>query len=498
MCRPRQQSRNRLRNRSYHRASQSRPRRLRARHPASALTLAFAVAFLAPALLQGCSRGDNALEEVKRRGELVVLTRNSPTTYYEGQTGLAGIEYDMAKAFADELGVTLKMKVVANSAEIIPLINEGKADFAAAGIVVTEERRKLVRFAPEYQEIVPQVVYRLGTKRPVAVTDLVGRQIEIAAHSSHAERLRQLQATQPDLNWRETNTEAEELLLSVWEGLLEFTVADSNIVALNRQYYPELHAAFAIDKPQKLAWAFPPGADTSLYDAAVAFMKRLHKRELRVLIERYYGPSNRFNYINTAHYLARIRDKLPTYRVLFERAGVRYNIDWRLLAAIGYQESYWDPAAVSPTGVQGIMQLTMDTSNYLGVTDRRSPEQSIDGGARYLRAMIDRMPPRVLQPDRTWMALAAYNIGLSHLEDARIITQQQGGDPNKWHDLEKYLPLLAKEEWHSKTKYGYARGYEPVQYVHRIRSYYDILVKIDENERVKEDPIILQLKAPAI
>lgn len=479
MGRPRQQSRNRLHRR--------------------ANALALCLAALIPALLPGCARDSNVLAEVKRRGELVVLTRNSPTTYYEGPTGLAGIEYDMAKAFADELGVTLKMKVIADSAEIIPLINAGKADFAAAGVVVTEERRKLVRFAPEYQEIVPQVVYRLGTKRPTEVKDLIGRQIEIAAHSSHAERLRQLQTTHPDLEWRETtNTEAEELLLSVWEGLLEFTVADSNIVALNRQYYPELHAAFALDQPQKLAWAFPPGADTSLYDAAVAFMKRLHKRELRVLIERYYGPTNRFNYINTAHYLARIRDKLPMYRVLFERAGVRYNLDWRLLAAIGYQESYWDPAAVSPTGVQGIMQLTMDTSNFLGVTDRRSPEQSIDGGARYLRAMIDRMPPRVLQPDRTWMALAAYNVGLSHLEDARIITQQQGGDPNKWHDLEKYLPLLAKEEWHSKTKYGYARGYEPVQYVHRIRSYYDILVKIDENERVKDDPIILQLKAPAI
>ena len=458
-----------------------------------------ALAYLAPALLNGCSRGTNALAEVKRRGELVVLTRNSPTTYYEGPMGLAGIEYDMAKAFADELGVTLKMKVIANSAEIVPLISQGKADFAAAGLVVTEDRLKLVRFAPEYQEIVPQVVYRLGTKRPTTVKDLVGRQIEIAAHSSHAERLRQLQATQADLEWREMrNTEVEELLLSVWEGLLEFTVADSNILALNRQYYPELQAAFAIDKPQKLAWAFPPGEDMSLFNAAVAFMKRLRKHELGVLIERYYGPSNRFNYINTAHYLARIRDKLPTYRVLFERAGVRYNLDWRLLAAIGYQESYWDPAAVSPTGVQGIMQLTMNTSSDLGVTDRRSPEQSIDGGARYLRAMIDRMPPRVLQPDRTWMALAAYNVGLSHLEDARIITQQQGGDPNKWHDLEKYLPLLAKEEWYSKTKYGYARGYEPVQYVHRIRSYYDILVKIDESERVKEDPIILQLKAPAI
>ena len=377
---------------------------------------------------------------------------------------------------------------------------DGKGHLAAAGLAVTEQRLKQVRFAPFYQEIRPQLVYRLGTERPRTLADLIGHSLEVSAHSSHAELLKQLQAQEPALSWYEVaDTEVEELLLSVWEGLLEYTVADSNILALNRQYYPELQAAFDLEEPHKLAWAFTPRSeDDTLFEEAVAFFQSLRQHELKRLIDRYYGPANRFNYFNVTHYMARIKDRLPTYRHLFERAAAKYQLDWRLLAALGYQESYWDPHAVSPTGVAGIMMLTNETSAELGVTDRRSPEQSIDGGARYLRSLIDRMPPKVTEPDRTWMALASYNVGISHVEDVRIITQQQNGDPNKWHDVEQRLPLLTKPEWFSKTRYGYARGHEPVMYVQRIRSYYDILVKIDEAEKIKGNPVLLRLKAPGI
>lgn len=449
--------------------------------------------------LTTCTSGKNRLERVQTEGELVVLTRNSPTTYYEGPEGPAGIEYDLASAFAGHLGVKLRLEVVPDSAQILRRIAGDGADLAAAGLSVTNEHLEQVRFAPAYQEIRPQIVYRLGTPRPLEAKDLIGRQIEVVANSPHVESLRALKKNYPALTWKEvTGVEPEELLLSVWEGLLELTVADSNILALNRQYYPELQAAFDIDQPRKLAWAFADGEDDSLYRAAADFFTRLRSRELANIVDRYYGPTRRFNYVNTAHFLSRVRSTLPIYRELFEKAGMKYNLDWRLLAAIGYQESYWDPAAISPTGVKGIMMLTYETSVYVGVTDRQDPEQSIEGGARYLRSMIDRIPAAVLQPDRTWMALAAYNVGLNHLEDARIITQRLRGDPNKWHDVENRLPLLANSEWFKKVKFGYARGYEPVQFVHRIRSFYNTLVKLDEEEKLRNNPIILQLKAPAI
>jgi len=144
------------------------------------------------------------------------------------------------------------------------------------------------------------------------------------------------------------------------------------------------------------------------------------------------------------------------------------------------------------------MMLTEDTATFLGIKDRTDVAQSIDGAARYIKNLVERMPPGITEPDRLWMALAAYNVGLNHLEDARILTQKQGRDPNKWNDVKNYLPWLADEEWHSKTRFGYARGIEPVRFVNRVRTYYDVLVKLDEEEKARNKPKALDLKAPAI
>ena len=458
-----------------------------------------AVLLLLPLLLSCSLFENNKLQAVKSSGELVVLTRSSPTTYYESPEGLAGLEYDLVNGFADFLGVKAKFVVAEKFSDIIPGLIKGDADMAAAGLSITDSRRRHVKFSPPYQEIRQQVVYRLGTTRPANVQELVGRQIEVQAGTSYAERLNELKQLYPDLKWTSTDKETEDLLLTVWQGLLEITVADSNIVALSRQYHPELQVAFDIQKPESLAWAFPVGNDDSLSYAAEKYLNKARASgELARLIDRYYGPASRSNFVNLTVYKLRIRNRLPQHQLLFERAGERYDLDWRLLAAIGYQESYWDPKAVSPTGVRGIMMLTEETADQLEIADRLDPTQSIDGGARYIRDLIERMPPGVTGPDRVWMALAAYNIGLYHLEDARIITQKRKRDPNKWNDVKESLPLLANETWYSKTKYGYARGLEPVLFVNNIRAYYDVLVRIDEEERAKNKPAALNLKAPAI
>jgi membrane-bound lytic murein transglycosylase F len=154
-------------------------------------------------------------------------------------------------------------------------------------------------------------------------------------------------------------------------------------------------------------------------------------------------------------------------------------MDWRLLAAIGYQESHWNPDASSYTGVRGVMMLTRRTANQLGVSDRLNPEQSIEGGARYFLRLRGRIPNQIREPDRSWMALAAYNLGMGHLEDARVLTKKQGGDPDRWEDISQRLELLSQQQWHQQTRYGYARGFEAKQYVENIRSYYEILIWMD-------------------
>lgn len=428
-------------------------------------------------VLNACAPQRTILQQVRAIGELHVLTRNSGTTYYEGPQGPTGLEYELMQRFAERLGVKLKIQVPENLNSIIEKVSEGDAHFAAAGLTVTDDRKKLVRFAPAYQTITQQVVYNAESRRPRNVSQLDGA-LEVVANSSHVEQLRTLKTKYSQLNWNE-NREADstELLTLVAENLIDYTVADSNEVAYNRRYYPKLRVAFDITKPQQLAWAFPKSDDTSLYDEAVAFFKDISESgELESLLKNNYQHIRNYDYAGTHSYLAQIRRRLPTYREMFHIAADEYNLDWRLLAALSYQESHWRPKAVSHTGVRGMMMLTKNTADQLGIEDRTDPYQSIMGGAQYLRSLIDKVPDTFSEQDRTWIAVAAYNVGYGHIMDARRIARKRGDNPDKWVDIKATLPLLSKRKWYKNTRYGYARGWEPVRYVENIRSYYDILV----------------------
>jgi membrane-bound lytic murein transglycosylase F len=434
------------------------------------------------------------LEKVQDNGELRVLTRNSATTYYIGPHGPTGPEFELVKAFADYLGVHARFVVDDNLQSILSKVAAGEAHLAAAGLTVTEEREKNIRFTPAYQQITQQVVYRKGEKRPRSIKDLVGKNLEVLANSSHAERLTEFKRDFPGLNWVESeDTGSSELLTLVAEQVIDYTVADSNEIALVRRFHPEVQVAFSLSSPQDLAWAMPQGQDDSLYQAAVDFFKHIKENgELKRMLARHYDHVRNYDYAGTPTYMRHIQGRLPNYQELFQQAAAKNDLDWRLVAAVGYQESHWNPLAVSPTGVRGLMMLTRVTAAQLGVTKRTDAAQSIKGGARYLRILFDQFAD-VPEPDRTWLALAAYNVGYGHVKDAQKITAQRGGDPEVWMDVKKSLPLLSKHKWHSKTKHGYARGTEPVRYVENIRSYYDILrwtIDRDAPMREKTKPVL--------
>lgn len=444
----------------------------------------------------------DTLAEVLERGEIRVLTRNAATTYYEGADGPTGMEYDLARGFADELGVQLRVITVENVADILNRLEKGDADFAAAGLTVTEARKARVRFGPPYQEITQQLVYRQGTPRPSGLDALDGT-LEVMSGSSHAERLREAKERHPELTWTENaDAGSEELLNLVAERLIDYTIADSNELRINRRYIPELRVALDVSRPQQLAWAFPrhESKDT-LYEAAVLYFGKIRQSgRLAQLWERHYGHVDRLNYVGTRYFQRQVKQRLPRYENLFREAAERYELDWRLLAAMAYQESHWRPNAVSPTGVRGLMMLTRNTASQVGIKDRTDPVQSIYGGAKYIRALLRMVPERIQGRDRLWLAVAAYNIGYGHLEDARIITQKMRGNPDRWMDVKKHLPLLRKKSWYSKTRHGYARGDEALQYVENIRSYYDILVWLTEQERPAppEPPRALTIASPAL
>lgn len=425
------------------------------------------------------------LQQVQNSGELVIATRNSPTTYYEGPDGPTGFEYDLARMFAEYLGVELKVVVPDNINDIFRSVEKGKVQLAAAGLTITEARKQRVRFSPSYQQINEQLVYHNQNQKPESVDDLNQGMLEVMADSSHVDRLLKLKQQHSQLNWVEHNdVESEELLQMVNNHVIDYTIADSNEVAMNQRFLLDLRVAFNLSEPLQLAWAFARGQDTSLYDKATEFFWQIYNNgELAHLVEQHYGHVAQFDYVGNRTYIEHIATRLSKYQTQFEQASADFGIDWRLLAAMGYQESHWDPDAVSPTGVRGIMMLTQQTALQLGVSNRLDPTSSIYGGARYLTEIRNRLPADIEEPDRTWFALAAYNVGFYHVEDARKIAQALNKNPNKWNDLRTTLPLLTRSKWYKNTAHGYARGWEPVRYVEGIRRYYDLL-----NYQTKDQP----------
>jgi len=435
------------------------------------------LAILFSIVLNACTPQKNLLDQVLSTGELRALTRNAATTFYEGPHGSTGLEYDLLQRFATYLNVKLTLVTSDDLKDILDQIEDGDAHVAAAGLTVTDERKQQVLFAPAYQAITQQLIYNRKNQRPRNLDGLKSGNLEVIANSSHVERLYEIKQTWQSLAWQENDTAgATELMNLVADKTIDFTIADSNEFSINRRYYPQLGVAFNISEPQQLAWAFKNGNDLSLYNKAVTFFNNLKTSgELAQLIERHYGHINRYDYAGTYTYMYHVKNRLPKYRFMLSQASEKNNIDWRLLAATAYQESHWNPRAKSPTGVRGMMMLTTATAKDLGVKTRTDPEESISGGALYLRSLIDRLPEEIKEPDRTWIALASYNVGFGHVKDAQLITEQLGGNPYKWEDLKKSLPLLRQKKWYKKTRYGYARGLEPVKYVENIRSYYDIL-----------------------
>lgn len=434
----------------------------------------------------GCGKHEKPLPSVRESGEIVVLTVKSPTTYYEDASAQpTGLEYDLASAFAQDSGLKLRFRVLASEAELIPALEARRGHMAAGGLVPTPARDDHVRFGPAYQSIRPQVVYRTKHAKPTGVKDLVGLHLGVLTGSHHAERLAELRKQYPGLSWSEFDAESpDDLLRRVSEGSLDAAIVDSDSIQLSRYFYPDVDVAFDLNGPEGLAWAFPFAGDDYVYKAANKFFARIQKDgTLKRLIERYYGNASQLARVDANAFLEKVQTVLPRYRRFFQDAQEVTGIDWRLIAAVGYQESHWDPSATSPTGVRGLMMLTEETADRMGIKNRLDPRENIVAGAQYLVTLKDGLPARIAEPDRTWLAVAAYNQGLGHLEDARILAQRQKLSPDSWQDVKAVLPLLASPEHYATLKLGYARGGEALAMTESVRSYYDILARLEKAHR---------------
>lgn len=430
-------------------------------------------------LLASCSPAPpppTALEQILQDGELRVVTRHSPTSFYTHDEEGRGVDYELVRGFADRLGVELRIQVAEELREVISSVADGSAHIGAANLTVTASRSELVRFGPGYQQVEQDLVYHRASARPRGIRDVIGGRIMVVAGSSHVGLLERARREHPHLEWVEDpSVNDEELVRMVAEGAIDYTIIDSHGFQLLRDGYPDVRAAFSFGQSGEMAWALPKDA-AGLEERVAGYFAEIEATgELQEVLDRYYASSREFHYVESRAFARHLRSRLTRYRPFFEEAELETDVSWRLLAAMAYQESHWNPRAVSPTGVRGLMMLTKHTAELVGVDNRNDPRESILGGARYLTRVQNKIPDRIAEPDRLWLSVAAYNLGFGHLEDARVITEIQGGDPDNWQDVRARLPLLEDERWYKRVKRGYAPGSQAVTYVDNIQHYHEKL-----------------------
>lgn len=411
-------------------------------------------------------------------GVLEVATRNGSTTYYlDRHENPIGPEHSLIERFAADQGWDVNWTMHDSTSAVLDALESGQTHIAAAGLTHLASRTENFARGPAHTEITEQLVcHREMRPMPRTPEAISGVGITVTADASYVETLNTLAEQHDGIEFSQDAERTTEILLAdVAEQSLDCTVADSNIVQVMRRHFPHLEVAMNLTSGANLGWYLPAGSDDLANTAREWMNSRVGDEAIGYVESRFYAYIGEFDFVDLRALNRRISDRLPNFIDRFAEAEDSTGMPADLLAALSYQESHWDPTAVSPTGVRGIMMLTQNTARSLGVTDRLDPSAAIDGGARYLADRHRRLPDTIPEPDRTFLALASYNIGRGHLLDARQLARELGKDPDSWDDMKEVLPLKADKRYYPSTRYGYARGYEPVHYVQRIRNYRDVI-----------------------
>lgn len=417
-----------------------------------------------------------------REGELVVVVPN-----VEMETDTA-FEADLAELFAQRLKV--KVRLLHQTAdEAVSSLIDGRAHLATG---LRANSLRSLRYSKHYQTLDERIV--CNNDSPRLMEDAYHLQIAVANGSAQEAALRIVRDKYEDLTWEShKGSSTVELLEAVGEGELECTVANDEQIASMRNYYPDLSSRLRLNAPSQVSWAISSEGDAALLEEVDRFMDTIKQDDtLRHMIDRHYGHNERLNAVDTETFIVHAQSKLPHYRQWFEEAADLTGLDWKLIAALAYRESRWDPNATSFTNVRGMMMLTEDTADRMGVANRLDAQASIMAGARYLQLLKDQLPPRIHDAERLWMALAAYNQGMGHLEDARVIAARSGLNPDVWTDVKRTMPLLSRQDYYENAKHGKARGGEAVIHVETVRLYHDMLNRLDNQNALGIAPQALQ------
>lgn len=413
-------------------------------------------------------------DRIQAEGRLVVAIRKSEGVYWPTDEAHSGFEHELLYLLAQRLNLEVTLFSVTNMDDLYRALASGAVDMALPGTTLDPNQA-------DFMAGLPYLMSPVGLVRPMAskTPKLDDHRIALLDATSHGRQADLLMEQHPELRLnRHAGETAAELMTRIELGELEMAMMDERDFLVQRPFFPGQRFDALTSRALPIAPLFRKHWDRTLLDQVNEALRLIRSSgDLARLQDRHLGHTSDFDYVGTLTFERHVKSRLPNYLEEFQRQAEATGLDWRLLAAVAYQESHWRANAVSPTGVKGIMMVTLAAAKDMGISNRLDPVQSITAGSRYLKGLRARIPERITEPDRTWLALAAYNVGAGHLEDARILTQSQGDNPDSWIDLRRHLPKLALKDWYPHTRHGYARGHEPVVYVANIRRYYNLLRK---------------------
>lgn len=417
-----------------------------------------------------------SLERVHAKNQVVVLTTRSPLIYSRTKSGeIYGIDYDLLEDFAGTYGIKLKYKIYKDESEALEGLRRGEGDFVAARMRPPQKNSGFL-LGPSYEDT------RLGlfcqSRLQVQnIRDLNTRRVVMLGKDNQNEFDQRLIQFAPfiDLDVKKAG-KSRDLIRSVQDKTYDCAVAEEVSGRMALRYSPGVEFVHGLSEKYSLRWILSPENHDLMVLMQSWFQQASRNDEIMRVMDRYQTYIEELDKNDLRTFRRNLFAVLPHYKKTFVEAAQEHSLPWQLVASVAYQESHWDPAARSFSGVRGLMQLTTDTAEHLGVEDRTDPIQSIWGGSKYLRYLLDKIPLSVNSKDRLALALAAYNIGYAHLRDAQKLARKMGYNPYSWRHMREVLPLLASDRYADKLEYGTARGGETVAFVERVKSFYNYMI----------------------